>query len=189
MGGRADGWASQLIRSTSGEGSRPGRPAPTMIADGGPGERGCLSRMMAPGASAERISPLPRVPGAHRVGRLIEFLMDRTDPSIIETLIPPGRRLVGFMPPSPSEHRNVLDDLVLIETELGAKRWAWMCRSRASVSAQVGPLSMLRLDPARGASSLRFDTPDSMTKTHLGGSRPGPLPPRGLGDLGKKIAT
>ncbi len=48
------------------------------------------------------ISPLPRVPRAHQVVRLTVFLMNRTEPSMNETLQPPGWLLEGFMALSPS---------------------------------------------------------------------------------------
>ena len=40
-------------------------------------------------------SPRLRVPSAHHVGRLTEFLMNLTEPSAKQTLTPPGWLLVG----------------------------------------------------------------------------------------------
>ena len=46
--------------------------------------------------SEEITSPLPRVPIAHHVAWLIESLTNRTLPSAIRTLTPPGCRLLAL---------------------------------------------------------------------------------------------
>ena len=58
--------------------------------------------------SEEITSPPLRVPSAHQVGRLTEFLTNRTEPSIMATLTPPGWLLLGLAPVSPSKQRSVL---------------------------------------------------------------------------------